>query len=340
MLPAVSVLMPCLNERRHLRECLDSLLANDYEGEFDITVIDGGSTDGTRDIIAEFSDRFPEVRMLDNPKRTAPTAMNLGIRQATGEIIVRVDAHARYPTNYISRCVSELLQSGAANVGGVWRIVPGAPSRFGWAVAKIQSHRFGVGNAAYRLAEATGPKWVDTVPFLCCRRSLFDAVGYFNEKLTRTQDIEFNRRIRNAGGRILLCPDIEITYFSRSDLRDVAHHAWKTGLWVVLPFLHSDVVPISWRHLAPLALVTSILIAGISALFYPGALLFLASIVAAYLVCAILAGIQIAVRERDSAYAFYAPPAFAAFHISYGVGSLWGIWRVFLSLSRISRKSI
>jgi glycosyltransferase involved in cell wall biosynthesis len=340
MLPTVSVLMPCLNERRYLRDCLTSLLANDYAGEFDITVIDGGSTDGTRDILAEFSHRFPNVRMLSNPKRTAPAAMNLGIRQSTGEIVVRVDAHAWYPKNYISRCVSELLQSGAANVGGVWRILPGTPSHFGWAVAKIQSHRFGVGNAAYRLARATGPKWVDTVPFLCCRRTLFDTVGYFNEKLTRTQDIEFNRRIRNAGGGILLCPDIEITYFARSDLRNVAHHAWKTGLWVILPFLHSDVMPISWRHIAPLAFVIMILATGIAGIFYPGAFLILAFVLAAYLLCAVTAGVQIAIRERDSAYALYAPPAFAAFHISYGVGSLCGVWRVLLAISGMSRKSI
>lgn len=328
MNPTVSILMPCLNEKRYIRGCLDSLLVNDYAGEFDVAVIDGGSTDGTREIICEFCARDSRVSLVDNPKRTAPAALNIGIHRASGEIIIRVDAHALYPPGYISRCVAALLESGAANVGGIWRIVPGNPSRLGWAIAKGLAHGFGIGNAAYRLATATEPQWVDTVPFFCCKKSLFDKVGYFNECLTRTQDIEFNRRIRNAGGGILLCPDIEITYFARSDLGSMSRNAWRTGLWVVLPFLYSDVVPISWRHLTPLAFVVGLSAAGLASAFFHWSLFVLAGIAGAYVVCALVAAADIAVRERAGFYLAAMPCVFATLHISYGIGSLCGVWRV------------
>jgi glycosyltransferase involved in cell wall biosynthesis len=332
--PSVSVLMPCLNESKYLRGCLESLLLNDYRGQFEITVIDGGSTDGTLEIIHKFCASDRRVKMLANPRRTAPTALNLAIPQASGEVIVRVDAHALYPTNYISRCVTALLESGAANVGGVWRIVPGLPTKLGWTVAKVQANRFGVGNAAYRLGNLTERRWVDTVPFLCCRKTLFGEIGYFNPELTRTQDIEFNRRIRNAGGGILLCPEIEITYFARAELGSMARHAWKTGLWIILPFLYSDVVPISWRHLMPLIFLTSLIVTGLASIFTSTALVLFGVIIAAYASCALLASIQIAVREKDFAYVLWAPLVFATFHISYGLGSLWGVWRLAAEMYR------
>lgn len=326
--PGVSVLMPCLNESKYLRACVESLLQNDYPGEIDFIIIDGGSTDGTKGIIKDLCASDGRVRMIENPRRTAPTALNLAIPLASGEIIIRVDAHARYPANYISSCVTALLDSGAANVGGIWRVVPGVPSRFGWTVAKVLGSRFGVGNAAYRLATLKERRWVDTVPFLCCRKSLFDEVGYFNENLTRNQDIEFNRRIRNAGGGVLLCPEIEITYFARAELRNMAHHAWKTGLWIILPFLYTDVVAISWRHLTPLAFVSSLLLCVVAAFFSPWALAALGIILLLYICCALMASIQISVNERDITYLALAPFVFATFHFSYGVGSLCGVWQL------------
>jgi glycosyltransferase involved in cell wall biosynthesis len=330
--PSVSVLMPCLNEEKYLAGCIKSLLSNDYTGSIEFIIIDGGSTDGTQKIIQGFCKNDARVKMLLNPRRTAPTALNLAVPHASGEIIVRVDAHAVYPENYISRCVAALVESGAANVGGVWLIVPGVPTKFGWTIAKVLANRFGVGNAQYRLARLKGRKWVDTVPFLCCWKTLFDKVGYFNEKLTRTQDIEFNRRIRKIGGGILLCPEIEITYFARARFAAMAHHAWKTGLWIVLPFLYSDVVPISWRHLAPLAFLTSLMIAGTAAFFSPLALFVLGLILLAYISCALLASVEIAMQEKDFTYFALAPFVFATFHISYGIGSLCGVFQLLLSL--------
>jgi hypothetical protein len=259
--------------------------------------------------------------------------LNLAIPQTSGEIIIRVDAHALYPTDYITRCVAALLKSGAWNVGGIWKIIPGSPSRLGWGVAKGLAHWFGVGNAAYRLATAANPRWVDTVPFLCCKRSLFEKVGYFNERLTRTQDIEFNKRIRNAGGTILLCPDIEITYFARSEMGSMSRHAWKTGLWVILPFLYCDVVPISWRHLTPLAFVVSLLVAAVASLISPGFLPVFGMLAAAYVICALFAAVDVARRERDANYVFTMLIVFATFHFSYGIGSLYGLWRVVLALT-------
>lgn len=211
-LPTVSILLPTLNERAHLRDCLDALLAQDYQRTIELLVIDGGSSDGTVDIAVR---RGGAVRVLDNPRVTAAAAMNIGIAAATGEVIVRADAHSLYATDYVRRCVEVLLETGAQNVGGLMR--PVGTTSFGRAVAAVTASPLGVGPGKFHYAEERAE--VDTVYLGAWWRStLLDLGGYDEVDLQwAAEDQELNFRLRQAGGRIVLDPGIRSWYFPRDN---------------------------------------------------------------------------------------------------------------------------
>ena len=264
-LPLVSVLVPVCNEKQFLASCLDSVLANTYPaGRIEILVIDGMSDDGSRAVLESYTGRCGRIRLLDNPKTTTPAALNLGIREARGELILRLDAHARLAPDYIAQCVEWLAASGADNVGGSMRTLPRGPGLIARAIALALSHRFGVGGSAFR-TPAEKPCWTDTVFGGCYRREVFERVGGFNERLPRGQDMEFNLRLRRAGGRTLLAPAIRCDYFARSGWWPFLRHNWTNGVWAIRPFFESRIVPVRPRHLAPLGFVVALVVAVLAA---------------------------------------------------------------------------
>src|SRR6185503_19478858 len=178
---------------------------------------------------------------------------NLGIQDASGEIIIRLDAHATYPPDYVSKCVYYLERFGADNVGGVIRTVPAGDTLIARTLARVISHRFGIGNSAFRTG-VSEPREADTVPFGCFRRSVFQRVGLFHEKLARSQDMEFNVRLKRARGRIILVPDIVSDYISRSTVKSFLKHSFSNGVWALYP-LKFVRVPFSLRHYVPLLAV-------------------------------------------------------------------------------------
>src|SRR5881296_963541 len=201
----VSFIMPVRNEEEYIRVSLQSLVDQSYPaGECEIIVVDGRSSDRTREIIEEIREKNPQVLCLDNPAGIVPTAMNIGIRAARGEVIIRADGHNIYPADYTANCVKCLLKTGADNVGGPWLTVPADKSFGATLVAAILSSPFGVGNSKFRTSREEG--FVDTVPFGAFRKAIFDRVGMYNEQLVRNQDNELNARIRSAGGKIYLTP--------------------------------------------------------------------------------------------------------------------------------------
>lgn len=227
---SVSVVIPCRNERAYIGRCLDTLRAWKLpEGGIEILAVDGMSTDGTRDILEKYKEIDARIRVLDNPRRIVPTALNIGIARARGEFIVRIDAHAEYPSDYLLRCLELLRSTGAVNAGGRVVTVPNGEGPWARAVASVTSHPFGVGGSAFRTAETPG--FVDTVPFGTFRRSLFDKLGGFDERLTRNQDNEFNSRIIRFGGRIAFDPGIRVIYKNQASLRGLVRQAYHTGMW-------------------------------------------------------------------------------------------------------------
>ena len=314
MKPFVSIIIPCRNEAAYLGRCLDSILANDYPPDrLEILVADGMSRDGSREIAA----RYPPVRIIDKARGATPAALNLAIDQARGDVILRLDAHSAIAPDYISRSV-ERLESGAAdNVGGAMITEPSTHGLFAEPIRVALSTWFGVGNSRFRTG-ALQPGYVDTVFGGCWRREVFSRIGKFNERLLRGQDLEFNLRLRRAGGKILLDPAIRSRYFARATLRAFARHNWTNGVWAILPFAYSATTPVRWRHVAPLGLVLTLL-------FAPRPIREAAA--ALYLASNLTFSIAAAVREKKARLAALLPCTYMTLHFCYGAGSLWGALR-------------
>jgi glycosyltransferase involved in cell wall biosynthesis len=325
----VSIVIPCRNEADFIGSCLDSIIASDFpHHRLEVLVVDGMSDDKTREILAKYGESYPFISMLQNQKRITPTAMNLGVKHARGDLIMIMSAHATYEKSFISRSVALSKEYNADNVGGTWNMHPRKDGNIDRAITRASSHPFGVGNALYRTISADKePRWADTAAYGCYKREVFERIGLFNEQLVHSQDIEFNLRLKKAGGKTLLVPGNVINYYARSGFLSFCKYNFTNGVWVILPFLYSSILPVSWRHLVPLAFVTGLLITGASALLTGFPWLFVA-VVASYAVATMTASSQIAWRERDWKYLFLMPLVFPALHIAYGVGSLWGLVKI------------
>jgi glycosyltransferase involved in cell wall biosynthesis len=322
------VVIPCRNEARYITVCLDSILANDYpRNRLEVLIADGMSEDGTREIIDKYSRLRSEVRCLDNPKRITPSALNIGVANARGEVIIRMDAHARIAGDYIRRCVAGLSRYRVDCVGGVMHTLPQEHTPVGRAIAAALGSGFGVGNSRFRV-HPSEPTYVDTVFGACYRREVFERVGLFNERLPRTQDFEFNARLRRGGGRILLLPGIVSYYYVRVGLGRFWGDNFNNGVWAVLPFARSRVVPVSWRHLVPLVFVALLMVSALLAPRSAAARLVLAAVAGAYLAAAASASVLIAWRRREPRFLAVMPVVFSALHVAYGLGSLWGLTKI------------
>ncbi len=249
--PTVSIVLPTLDERAYITDCLDSLLRQDYDAIVEVLVVDGGSRDGTRELAQA---RGSRVRVLDNARVSAAAAMNIGIAAARGEVICRADAHTLYERDYVSRCVAVLRETGAANVGG--RMRPIGTTSFGRAVAAVTTSRFGVGPGRFHYAEARSD--VDTVYLGCWYRGTLERFGGYDEVDLQwaAEDQELNLRLRDAGGRIVLDPTIRSWYFPRATVRGLARQYRNYGL-AKASTLHKHGRFPSWRPLAPAALVAA-----------------------------------------------------------------------------------
>jgi glycosyltransferase involved in cell wall biosynthesis len=327
MTPFVSVIIPCRNEVKFLARCLDSILSNHYPAEsMEVLVADGRSSDGTRELIAQYADRDPRVRMIDNPRRITPCGLNLAIRESHGSIVLRVDAHAAISLDYIGRAVRHLETSGASNVGGRMNTHAIGDGPFAEPISLVLTHRFGVGNSHFRTG-STEPRWVDTVFGGCWPRRVFQEIGGFNEQLVRSQDMEFNLRLARRGGKILLAPDLETEYWARADFNYFVRHNWANGVWAILPFAYSEGVPVRARHVAPLGFVVLLLVS----LLIPLPAFWLRwALLGPYLAVNLAVSLLLAVRTRSFRNAALLPLAFLALHWVYGAGSLWGAFRLAL----------
>lgn len=330
----VSIIIPMRNEARYIGKCLDSVLANQFpRQQYEILVIDGDSTDGSRAIVLEMTSQHSNIRLLHNQKRIAPTAMNMGIRQACGRYIIRMDAHSEYPPDYIGNCILELERSGAANVGGRWITRAGAPSRVARAIAYLTQNPIAVGNAAYRTGGGGG--YVDTVPFGAFRREIFEQVGLYREDLVRHQDFELNARIRKAGGTIYLSPLLHCVYYNVPTFSKFMRQAYLNGIWCARAWTRYP-VSFCWRHAAPLALVAWLLLTlSLGIFFTPFLWLGLLSL-CAYFLFSLAAGAQVAATHGWK-YLFLIPVLMFSYHFVYGGFTLLGFFEAVPRLFSVAR---
>jgi glycosyltransferase involved in cell wall biosynthesis len=325
--PKVSIIVPCRNEVNFIAKFLDSLLANDYpKTNMEVLIVEGMSDDGTRDIIKAYILKHSFISLIDNEKRTTPVALNLGIKNAKGEVIMRMDVHAEYPTNYISGLLAVLDESDADNVGGLCNTIPANNSVIGKAIAMAMAHPFGVGNSYFRIG-VVEPRWVDTVPFGCYRKEVFDRIGLFDEELIRNQDDELNLRLIKYGGKILLVPHIVSNYYARDSLRKLWRMYFQYGYFK--PLVVRKIGVFTMRQIVPAAFVFCLMLLTLLAPWSGLALLFDKILLSVYAVANLGASWITAFRTKASS-AFALPLIFPVVHFAFGFGYLKGIYKFFL----------
>lgn len=319
--PFVAVVIPVYNEERYIACCLESVIAQEYPaGRLEIVVVDGMSTDRTRQIVAEFQARHPRVKLLDNPRRIIPAAMNIGICHAReADVIVRVDGHCLLEPDYIRQCVHYLRQTGAGNVGGLQRAK--GMHYVAQAIAMTVSSPLAAGDAKYRHTAKEG--YVDTVYLGAFPRQVFEHVGLFNETLLRNEDYELNYRLRQAGFRIFVSPAIRSWYLTRESLRALWSQYCQYGYWKIQMLrLHPRSVRI--RQIMAPTFVLSLMVSGsLGLIIRPVASLFIL-IVGIYLMTALAFAIVTA-RRHGWRYLPILPVTLATIHFSWGLGFLWGL---------------
>ncbi|MCD6726096.1 MAG: glycosyltransferase family 2 protein [Solirubrobacteraceae bacterium] len=325
---AISIVVPMRDEREHVDRLVASIAAQDFRGEVEMLVADGGSTDGSPERLRDEAERLGvELTLLPNPQRWVSHGLNIAIARARGDLIVRMDCHAAYPSDYLSRLAAAAEETGAWNVGGV--VAPEGRTPTERAVACAMDSPFG-GIGWTRSAARNGRSEVDTVTFGAFRPEAFRHAGLFDESLLRNQDDELNLRLRRAGGRIVLDPAITVGYTPRGSYRKVLRQYYEYGLWKV-PVMRKHRQVLSARSLAPLGLVASTSLLAVLAPVSRAARRALTAELGLYGSLAALAAAA-SVRRRGE------PPtllprvaaAFPAFHLGYGAGTAAGLLRAAL----------
>ncbi len=319
----VSVVMPVYNEEKYIDKCIESLLQQDYPMEqMEWIFVDGCSKDKTVEILNGYSEKYPDlVKVFKNPNKIVPYAMNIGISESVGKYIVRLDAHADYAPDYISKCIYYLENTDAENVGGVAETK--SCGFMGNAIAKMLSSKFGVGNSQFRTNGDSG--YVDTVPFGAFKREVFKKYGGYDERLVRNQDNEMNYRIRKNGGKIYLSNNIKLSYYCRDTIKGITKMADLNGTWNVITMkLCPGAMGI--RHFIPLAFVLSVVGLALLGILHPIFWIMLGAEMAIYITFDIL----FSAKQATSTKEFFALiMLFPIFHIAYGIGSLKGILKAF-----------
>jgi glycosyltransferase involved in cell wall biosynthesis len=320
----ISIIIPCYNEEKYIENCITSILRSDVHHEdLELFLVDGMSSDGTREIIKRYTQKYSFIKLLDNLNRVAPYAMNIGIKQAQGEYIFILSAHAKYNSDYFSVLVSEMKRLNADCVGAMLVTDVKNKTKKSNEIKKVLSNKFGVGNASFRtgVSEVTE---VDTVAFGCYQKRTFEKYGLFDETLIRNQDIELNKRIVNGGGKIYLIPSVECTYYARETFGALAKNQYLNGYWNILTAYYTKSIgSLSLRHFVPLFFMLSLLIPLIVSPLIPQILWISAASFVSYLTLVII--ISLRLKEKWIALP-YLVWGFLILHFSYGLGSLAGLF--------------
>ena len=325
-MPKVSIIVPCYNEQSTIRLLLNAIFQQRFAlDEMEVIIADGMSTDDTRQEITSFQEEHPDlmIRIVDNPQRIIPAALNRALEAATGEFIVRLDAHSMPDEMYVAQSVADLEAGLGDNVGGVWHIHPGAVGWVAESIAVAAAHPLGVGGALYRYTTTAAE--VDTVPFGAFRRSLLGEVGLFDETLLTNEDYEFNTRIRLNGGKIWLNPQIHSVYFARETFGKLGTQYFRYGFWK-WRMLKRYPGTLRWRQALPPVFVASLVVLMIAALFWPLAGILLGLELLAYFTILVLGTGSLAMRRKKLYLLAGVPLAIAVMHVCWGSGFLISIF--------------
>ncbi|RPF75023.1 MAG: glycosyltransferase family 2 protein [Rickettsiales bacterium TMED289] len=329
-----SLIIPVLNEDKYIVNCIDSIISKTKNlEEIEIIIIDGGSEDKTLQLVDKLKKEHDFIKLFHNKKRVTPAALNIGIRNSSGKYIIRLDAHALYHCGYIENCINILENSNKniVNVGGPIETKTSSSGFFSQAIAVCLSHPFGVGNSKFRTQDPLKPTMVETVPFGCFRREIFDEIGFFNEDEPRNEDLEFNKRILNSGKKILLDPKIKSTYFARANFKSLIIQQLDNGKIVTNKFRGKDFFHRA-RHFVPLLFVSYLIFSFLAFLYKIKEpilneqidLLILFPLLT-YLLLNIFFSFLISLRNKKIGLFLPVFLSFSVIHISYGLGSIYGL---------------
>jgi GT2 family glycosyltransferase len=321
--PLVSVVMPVKNEEAHIERAVRSILDQTYPRDrIEVVVVDGQSTDATREIVRRLAAEDPRVRLVENEvDGRTPVSFNRGVLAAQGELLSRLDGHAWMEADFIENGVRTLIQTGAAGVGG--HATFHGEGTVGEAIALAMQSRFGSGNASFRVGGQQ--RETDTLMFGVYRRDLFDQVGLYDEALTRNEDDEWHHRVRAAGGRLLFTADMRFSHLARPSFRRLFSQYWQWGLWRTRT-LQKHRRPFAPRQLAPPALLAGLVVAvTVDAVtrrprMVPVALGLYGGTVMA-------AGTRVAARRGKAGLGPFVALAMSTMHVSYGAGCWWELLR-------------
>ena len=325
----VSVICPIYNEEKYIAQCIESVLVQDYpQADLEILFVDGMSNDRTREIIAQYAQQYDYIRLIDNPEKIVPYAMNRGIEASKGDIIIRLDAHAIYPHNYFSELVKGLHQHQADNVGAQCYTLPADNSAKAKAIAAALSSPLGVGNSMFRIGVKEDVE-ADTVPFGCFRRAIFDKVGMYDLDLVRNQDDELNARIIQHGGKIVLLAGITINYYARDTFSKLYRMYYQYGLYK--PLVNKKLgSPATIRQLIPPLFVIGLVLGLLLSLCLPYLWIAYTLVIGLYLLAGLIQGAQQAWKHRKAILLLLMPWAILTLHVSYGIGYWVGLGKIIL----------
>lgn len=320
MTPLVSIVIPCYNEERYIGECLQSIVNQSYSHDLiEVLVVDGNSDDNSESIVLSYNKNLHQLTQLKNFQKITPISLNIGVKSASGEIIVILGAHSFIHHDFIKNSVLALNKTGAACVGGPVENI--GNSYIGKAIALAMKSPFGVGNSLFRTSRKR--QYVDTVAFGAYRKEVFKAVGYFDESLVRNQDFEFNQRIVEFGDKILLTPEITSYYYARNSLPQLFNQYFNYGYWKE-KVIRKNSNSFKLRYQIPVLFIVLISALAIGGIYFSSLWNYLVLILMGYAGISLFFSIFTG-KSSNYKYIPALPLVFTTLHFGFGFGLLSGI---------------
>lgn len=336
---AISIIIPCRNEEKFIENCIQSVQDFSIPDDtgIEILIIDGKSIDNTRNIVESLIKNDSRIMLIENPNIFQSFAINIGLKKAQGEFIMRLDAHTIYPKNYLCDLYETIIKTNSDNCGGQLITKPGGNTYGAAIVQALTTHPFGVGNSGFRTGLKQGE--VDTVPFGFFKKDIFKKIGYFDERLIRAQDYEFNSRIIKNGGKIWLNPTVIATYYNQNRLykfykkQMLIEATYNAYMWYLAPYTFT------YRHA-----ITGVFVIGlIGGFLLSPFILFIRyiffSVLALYFMLATISAFQQAIRYNNPLHIFVLPICFFLYHFLHGLGVLGGLLRLVTGTSPVQSRS-
>lgn len=322
-LPFVSVIIPCRNEEKFIGTCLESIIAQDYpKDKLEVLVVDGMSEDRTREVLEEYVKRCSFIKVLDNPRRITPAAMNIGIENARGDLIVIINSHAYIDSGFLRESVQALKRTKADAVGGTLSTINMGDGIISKAIPHALDSVFGAGGKRYRTRKEEG--FVsDTLPYCLYKREVFDRIGLIDEDLVRDQDEEFNYRLLKEGGKIYYSPRIRSYLYARPSLKKLWNQHFQYGYFKPLVAKKTGLA-FSWRQVIPALFVGSLAFSAILSFIFKPSIWLFGAVLSSYLFANLIFSFLISLKTGPK-YLFVLPAIFAAIHFSYGTGYIKGV---------------